>query len=146
MSDCCSSSACDSARPNRGRCPGNGLECPEVSARTIVHHLKEPWAWAPSAGRYYYCGAPDCEVAYFGDDGSVIPKSRLRTRIGAKAEGERDLLCYCFGVSCADFERDPATRDFVVAQTRIGACSCETSNPSGRCCLKDFPGEPKVRR
>lgn len=21
----------------------------------------------------------------------------------------------------------------------LGLCSCETSNPSGRCCLKDFP-------
>jgi len=49
------------------------------------------------------------------------------------------MLCYCFGVSSADFERNPATRDFVMAQTKANLCSCETSNPSGRCCLKDFP-------
>lgn len=146
MSNCCSSPGSDRARPNKGRCPANGRECSEVSVRTIAHHLKQPWAWAPSAGRYYFCDAPDCDVAYFGDDGSVIPKSRLRTRIGAKEGGDHDLLCYCFGVSRADFERDPATREFVVAQTRIGACSCETSNPSGRCCLKDFPDVPGERR
>jgi hypothetical protein len=27
----------------------------------------------------------------------------------------------------------------VMAQTKAGLCSCDTSNPSGRCCLKDFP-------
>lgn len=131
------------ARRAKGRCPVDGRECSEVSARTIVHHLKEPWGWMPSAAHYYFCDAPDCDVAYFGDDDSVILKSQLRTRIGAKERGEHDLLCYCFGVSRADFARDPATRDFVVAQTRAGACSCETRNPSGRCCLKDFPESSK---
>jgi hypothetical protein len=114
------------------------LEYFEVSVRTIIHHLKAPWAWAPSAKHYYFCDAPDCDVAYFGDDDSVILKSQLRTRIGVKERGGNDLLCYCFGVSRTDVERDPATREFVIAQTRIGACSCETSNPSGRCCLKDL--------
>jgi hypothetical protein len=50
-----------------------------------------------------------------------------------------DLLCYCFGISREDFKRDPGLRDFVVAKTKAGECSCETKNPSGRCCLKDFP-------
>lgn len=144
MSSCCSSSTCDSAHPNKGRCPVNGLEYSEVSVRTIAHHIKEPWAWAPSVKHYYFCDAPDCDVAYFGDDDSVVLKSRLRTRIGVKERTEHDLLCYCFGVSRADFEHDPATREFVIAQTEIGACSCETSNPSGRCCLKDFPKSPKL--
>lgn len=143
MSSCCSSPACDSAHPNKGRCPVNGLEYAEVAVRTIVHHIKEPWAWAPSAQHYYFCDAPDCDVAYFGDDNSVVLKSQLRTRIGVKERSGNGLLCYCFGVSRADFERDPATREFVLAQTRSGACSCETSNPSGRCCLKDFPKPPK---
>lgn len=144
MSDCCSSSGCDSTPPTRGRCPVDGLEYSEVSVRTILHHLKAPWAWAPTARHYYFCDASDCDVAYFGDDQSVVLKSQLRTRIGVKEGAEHDLLCYCFGVSRADFERDPATKEFVMAQTRIGACSCETRNPSGRCCLKDFPKSPKL--
>lgn len=143
MSSCCSSSASDSAHPNKGRCPGNGLEYSEVSATTIAHHIKEPWAWVPSAKHYYFCDAADCDVAYFGDDNSVVLKSQLRTRVGVKERGEHDLLCYCFGVSRADFERNPTTREFVIAQTRAGACSCDTSNPSGRCCLKDFPKSSK---
>lgn len=107
--------------------------------RTIAHHIKDSWGWTPTARHYYFCDDPECDVAYFGDDHSVVYKTRLRTRIGVKERAANDLLCYCFGVSWADFERNPATKDFVMAQTKAGLCSCETSNPSGRCCLKDFP-------
>jgi len=136
MSSCCSSSACDSTHPNKGRCPVNGMEYSAVPVRTIIHHIKEPWAWMPSAKHYFFCDAPDCDVVYFGDDNSLVLKSQLRIL-------EHDLLCYCFGVNGADFQRDPAIKDFVIAQTKTGACSCETSHPSGRCCLKDFPKPSK---
>lgn len=137
MGKCCSLS--DADNPRKGRCPVNGLEYAEVSVRTIAHHIKGSWAWKPSANRYYFCDAPDCDVVYFGDDHSVVLKSQLRTRIGSKEQTEHDLLCHCFGVTRADFARDPTTREFVIAQTKAASCSCETSNPSGRCCLKDFP-------
>ena len=140
MNNCCSSSTSDSAHSNKSRCPVNGREYSAVPVKTIAHHIKEPSAWAPSADRYYFCDAPDCDVAYFGDDNSIVLTSQLRTRIGVKERTGDDLLCYCFGFSRADLERDPAKREFVIAQTRIGACSCETSNPSGKCCVKDFPG------
>lgn len=107
--------------------------------RTIVHHLTEAWIWQPTANRYFFCDDPACDIAYFGDDGSTILKSQLRTRIGLKDTTDDALLCYCFGVSKRDFQSDPDTRDFVVAQTKAGQCSCDTRNPSGRCCLKDFP-------
>lgn len=139
MSNGCSLSDSDSAHRRKGRCPVNGLEYAEVAVRTIIHHIKNSWTWVPSAKHYYFCDAPDCDVAYFGDDNSVVLKSQLRTRIGVKEQAEHDLLCYCFGVRRGDFERDPTIREFVIAQTKVGACSCETSNPSGRCCLKDFP-------
>ena len=138
MSDCCSSSGCDGKHPQKHRCPVNGVEYSEVPARTIAHHIIESWNWTPSARHYYFCDAPDCDVVYFGDDGSIVPKSMLRTRVGTKERTGSGLLCYCFGVSRADFEQNPATRDFVMTQTKAGLCSCETSNPSGRCCLKDF--------
>ncbi|MCA1979001.1 MAG: hypothetical protein LDL19_07145 [Thiobacillus sp.] len=139
MEDCCTASGCDSPRPGKARCPVSGRECASVPVRTLLHHLRRPWAWQASASRYYYCDDPACEIAYFGDDGSLIPQTLLRTRIGAKDASGDAVLCYCFGVSRADYADDPATRDFVIAQTRAGACACETRNPSGRCCLKDFP-------
>ena len=139
MDSCCSSADCSRNPAGKNRCPANGQEYMEVSVRTISHHIKESWAWVPTARHYYFCDDPACNVAYFGDDDSVILKSQLRIHAGEKGQTGDDLLCYCFGISKADFKSNPALKDFVVAQTRAGACSCETSNPSGRCCLKDFP-------
>lgn len=139
MSDCCTLPAGNADHPRKQRCPVNGHEYAEVSARTIVHHVKDAWHWQPTAGRYFFCDDPACDVVYFGDDGSTIRKSQLRTPVGAKTHADDDLLCYCFGVSRSDYRRDPATREFVIAQTRAGLCTCDTRNPSGRCCLGDFP-------
>lgn len=139
MSSCCSGSDADGMHPQKHRCPVNGGEYSAVATRTIAHHIKDAWAWKPSSARYFFCADPACAVVYFGDDGSTILTSQLRTQIGVKQLSDDSLLCYCFGVTRADFLAQPATKDFVIAQTRAGLCSCETSNPSGRCCLKDFP-------
>jgi len=139
MGECCSSSGSDSTHPNKLRCPINGKECAEVSVRTVVHQINDAWTWQPTGHRYFFCDDPACEIVYFGDDGSTILKSQLRRRVGQKDSSDEGLLCYCFGVTKQDFKNNPATRDFVVAQTKTGQCSCDTSNPSGRCCLKDFP-------
>ncbi|BCK87023.1 hypothetical protein MIZ01_0793 [Sideroxyarcus emersonii] len=139
MTDCCSSPDCKTELPNRHRCPANGLEYAEVSVRTIHHHIKASWSWTPTASRYFFCDDPACDVVYFGDDDSTIVMSQLRTRTGIKERSDDSPLCYCFGICNADLRQDPAIRDFVIAQTKAGRCSCATSNPSGRCCLKDFP-------
>ena len=144
MSDCCSASGGEGALAKKRACPANGRACPEVSARTIAHHIQAPWTWAPTARRYFFCADPACDVVYFGDDGSLIPRALLRTRVGVKETSADAPLCYCFGVSRADYARDPATRDFVVAQTAAGQCSCETGHPAGRCCLADFPRDRRA--
>jgi hypothetical protein len=139
MTDCCSSSECKSSHPNKHRCPANGIEYSEVSKRTIAHHINHSWLWDSNGRRYFFCDAPDCDIVYFGDDDSVIMKSQLRTKVGVKELSNDAMLCYCFGVTKADALSAPAIRDFVVTQTKLGLCSCDTSNPSGRCCLKNFP-------
>jgi hypothetical protein len=138
MSDCCSPS-CESAQPNRHPCPGNGIEYAAVSPRTIIHHLKNPWQWVERKQGYYYCEGTGCDVVYFGEDGSVIARSELRWDIGIKDASADALLCYCFGITRADALSNPLLKDYVIEKTKAGMCSCETSNPSGRCCLKDFP-------
>jgi hypothetical protein len=42
-------------------------------------------------------------------------------------------------VSKTDYLDNPGTREFVVEQTKLKHCACEVQNPSGKCCLKDFP-------
>ncbi len=34
----------------------------------------------------FFCDDPECEVVYFGEDGSTILKSQLRTRVGVKED------------------------------------------------------------
>ena len=139
MGNCCSSETCATTENKRRACPVNGIEYLPVKVRTITHHLKQPWTWTNGEKNYYFCEDPTCEVAYFADDDSVILTSQLRTEIGVKTPHDDALLCYCFGITLSDAKRDPSIREYVVQQTGKKICSCETSNPSGRCCLKDFP-------
>lgn len=139
MASCCSSLNGKTTHPNKHRCPVNGIEYAEVSARTITHHINNSWQWDNKGQRYFFCDDPNCDIVYFGDDDSVILKSQLRTKVGAKVVSDEAMLCYCFGVTKADALNDPSIKDFVVTQTKLGLCSCDTRNPSGRCCLKTFP-------
>jgi len=139
MSECCSSVENKTSHPKKHLCPANGLEYAEVSTRTISHHIKGSWEWSPTSDRYFFCDDAACDVVYFGEDGSTILNSQLRTKVVAKEDSGDKLLCYCFGVSLNDFQSNPLIKEFVIAKTKDGLCSCDTSNPSGRCCLKDFP-------
>lgn len=139
MSDCCNHSGCVQVHPNKCRCPVSGDESCEVSVITIAHHIREPWLWTPSDKRYFFCDAPDCDVVYFDEDGVSITKSQMRSVVGIKEESSNAPLCYCYGVSRADAMNDRDIKAYVVSQTKQGKCSCTILNPSGRCCLKDFP-------
>lgn len=139
MSDCCSTTEVKTVHPKKRYCPSNGIEGTEVSAKTISHHIKQSWKWKHADTRYFFCDDPDCDVVYFGDDDSVITKVQLRTTVGIKETSNETLACYCFGVSKAEAINDPGIREYVMSQTKHAQCSCDVSNPSGRCCLKDFP-------
>jgi hypothetical protein len=139
MSDCCSSNGEIPSIPKRHRCPENGLPYLEVPYRTVLQHIKEPWNSHTAEQHYYFCDDPNCAVVYFGLDNTIISKSMLRTKVGIKENAEDTLICYCFGVTKADALSNQQVKPFVVEQTKNARCACETSNPSGRCCLKDFP-------
>ena len=139
MTNCCSQSNNDKTPTGKHRCPVGGETCAQVSIRTILHHLKTPWSWHAKQQTYYFCDAADCEAVYFGEDDSVIYKSELRTLVGIKEGSGAAPLCYCFDISKTDAAHNPAAKAFVIQQTKTKQCACETLNPSGRCCLKDFP-------
>ena len=139
MSDC-RSSACDSGGlPRKYTCPVNGKAYAEVSPTTILHHISKPWKWKQKDQGYYFCTDPDCDVVYFGQDNSVIKRSALRSPVGIKSKSSNALVCYCFGVTFSEAVESPDAKAFVLKETKANTCACETRNPSGRCCLKDFP-------
>lgn len=139
MSNCCSNNQEVSKLPKKLPCPVNHHAYILVPLKTILHHIKHSWKANLKEQGYYFCTDPECDVVYFGEDGSVINKSELRTKVAVKEKNDSVLICHCFGVSQADAKNDSEIKTFVIQQTKVGNCSCETSNPSGRCCLKDFP-------
>ena len=78
-------------------------------------------------------------MVYFGQDNSIIEKSSLRTIVGVKEKSGTFPICYCFGVSANQAATTPETKAFIVQKTKQHVCECEVRNPSGKCCLKDFP-------
>jgi hypothetical protein len=88
-----------------------------------------------------FCRTPTCEIIYYGVDGRIARKQDALVRVGLKETQDPIPLCYCFGFSRADVEREVAqTRsctipERITAEVRAGRCACEIKNPSGVCCL-----------
>ena len=139
ISECCETRASARKSPKKVCCPVNGKEYHSVGLKTILHHLTAPWSKNLDPQPYYFCSDPECDIVYFGLDQSVITKSELRTSVGLKETPADRIVCYCFGVTYALAENSGAVKDFVRQMTKQSNCTCEISNPSGRCCLKDFP-------
>lgn len=120
-------------------CPLCGQASLTVPLKTMLHHIKHPWLHRLTDQTYYYCATPNCEVVYFAQDRTIVNKSDIRRLVGIKEQNDDALICFCFGVSKAQAASDKSIKLFVIQQTRNAMCSCDTANPSGRCCLKDFP-------
>ena len=91
-------------------------------------------------GERFFCKTPECQVLYFGGE-VVIEKSAALVRVGLKETEDPIPLCYCFGFTRADIERDllntgtTSIPNLITEKIREGLCECELKNPSGRCCL-----------
>jgi len=139
MPDCCSSENEENISVTKHECPTCRQKSLAVSKRTILHHVRQSWFQKLSGQQYFYCRSSECDIVYFSMDSQVITKSDVRTEIGIKEESKSALICYCFGVNKAEAMVNKDAKDFVVKMTKESMCSCDTANPSGRCCLRDFP-------
>lgn len=140
MSGCCSTSSHENKpRTLKRECPVCNQVCIDVPKKTLLQHVKEPWEHKLDTELFFFCRTQDCDVVYFTDKDKTIGKSDIRTRIAIKEHDDDSLICFCFGVSRAVASSNKKVKDFVVEQTRESSCTCETTNPSSRCCLKDFP-------
>jgi hypothetical protein len=87
----------------------------------------------------------ECDTVYFGEDGSLYRRDDLRQDVGQKSTDRDRTLCYCFDVTestvLEELERTGKSQSkaFVMEQVKQKQCACEIRNPSGKCCLKDFP-------
>jgi hypothetical protein len=121
----------------------------QVPLSTISKHIKKPWLWDKKktteiARQYYFCSTPDCHIIYFDENNTSIKQVDLRTLVGIKDPSRNSLICYCFGVTKNEAIKSPAAKEFIIRQTKEKVCACEHFNPSGKCCLKDWPKIEKL--
>jgi len=135
------SCACCQTNTKKGRlaCPACAQRCVPVSRQTMLHQVQFPRNQNLTEGDYAFCPNHDCIAGYVSPS-AMIPKTYMR----AFQPGKTAMLCHCFDISEAAYRTAlaggtaAATKDFVVQQTKAGLCSCESRNPSGRCCLASF--------
>lgn len=128
--------------PPKAMCPVNGQLYSRVGRRTVMHQIIQPWQHELTALHYYFCDDPDCDVVYFGNDAQIILRHEVRQVVGQKSIAPDRPICYCFDILLADIQTTQhqiRLKEFVTEQTRESNCDCETHNPSGKCCLRDFP-------
>ncbi|WP_339687090.1 mercuric transporter MerT family protein [Gimesia maris] len=142
-------------------CPSCNKKAKRVSAVTLRALLKDQFITEIGSGDYSCCGpngegctpitedtgwrfcdAPACDVVYFSEERDTsFTKSQLIVPVGVKETSGERLLCYCFGHSVASIKDELRTKEHSDALEEIRAkmkdpgCHCETSNPSGSCCL-----------
>ena len=139
MSDCCSSDQDVQQAPKRHNCPVCNKSCLPVPYKTILQHIKTPWQSVLPEQPYYFCDNSLCDAVYFGLDNISINKDSMRTPVGIKENSGDVLICYCFDVTRSQAKFDDKIKQFVIEYTKNSLCACDIKNPSGRCCLKDFP-------
>ncbi|MFH1303676.1 MAG: mercuric transporter MerT family protein [Planctomycetota bacterium] len=114
----------------------------ELPLRSPIHVGAVAPNQPPVAVGWRFCDSPDCDVVYFSEAGDIsFTKSQLKVPVGVKETSGERLLCYCFGHSVGSIkdelrmkEHSDALED-IRAKMKDPGCHCETSNPSGSCCL-----------
>ena len=143
MSDCCSVGDSSNA-PAVMACPVNGARSKQVDMLTVKSLVRQLPLGMPKT-QYYFCEAPGCDAVYFPLDAQapLFRRGDLIVGVGSKETEDPIPVCYCFGFTRKDIQREIAeTGDSTVAnrisaEVKAGNCACEVKNPSGKCCLGD---------
>lgn len=140
----CSRDGCSvpEAGPDAALCPASRTIGLKVDLITVKALLTGSALRRLDGKAYRFCPEPHCDVVYFDREaGSVFEKRDLEVRVGQKESVDPIPICYCFGVTVADLQKDITaageTRipEMITAEVKAGHCACEVKNPQGSCCL-----------
>ena len=142
MSDCCSLDPKSGTAPAVMACPVNGARSKQVDMLTVKSLVRQLPLGMPNT-QYYFCEALGCDVVYFPLDAQapIFRRGDLTVRVGAKETADPIPVCYCFGFTEKDIQREIAETgestiaDRISSEVKAGNCACEVKNPSGKCCL-----------
>ena len=146
MGSCCSSNSVDvkTEAKQTAPCPCCGASAKPVGRVTLIQQVIAPLnQQLPPDG--FFCASAKCNTVYFFDGGSVIESHQVRSEVGQKSTKADRPICYCFDINLSIVMEESektgasASKAFVVEQTKLKNCACEIRNPSGKCCLKEFP-------
>ena len=145
MSDCCAVNAKTGAAPAVMACPVNGARSKRVDLLTVRSLVRQLPLGMPNTA-YYFCEAAGCDVVYFAFDAQapMFRRADLLVRVGSKETADPIPVCYCFGFTREDIEREvvktgsSTVAEQIKREVNAGNCACEVKNPSGKCCLADI--------
>ena len=142
MSDCCSVNESVREAPAVMDCPVSGTRSKRVAALTVKSLVRQLPLEMPKT-QYYFCETLGCDAVYFPLDtqAPLFRRGDLTVRVGAKETEDPIPVCYCFGFTQKDIEKEIAetgrstVANRISAEVKAGNCACEVKNPSGKCCL-----------
>lgn len=144
MSDCCSLPDTE-VQKGSSVCPICGKKGKPVKAQTIRSLTKRDWENYHLIVDGFYCTNPgDSTVYYFSTMDAVVKKDDVVDRIGIKETEEPIFVCYCFRHTKSKIISDFNIHGYSTIEKEVRQkvkdklCSCEVTNPSGRCCLGDI--------
>jgi hypothetical protein len=144
MSDCCTVNAKTGAAPAVMACPVSGAGSKQVDMLTVSSLVRQLPLGMPNT-EYYFCEAADCDVVYFpfNSQAPLFRRADLLVRVGSKETEDPIPVCYCFGFTREDIQKEitetgnSTVASRISAEVKAGNCACEVKNPSGKCCLGD---------
>jgi len=127
---------------NKSRCPICEQEGRTVQIFTVQALMKAESLSNIRDGDYLFCANADCSVVYYAASADLVfQKESLKIRVGLKEKEAPRPVCYCFGYTIEDIQREiqetgKSTFEEVISnKIEAGLCHCEDANPEGRCCL-----------
>lgn len=124
-------------------CPACGSRGRLLGPETLTAQLKEvALRRSGDLGGHRFCANGECEVVYFGDEGtSLFTTEDLILPVFQKSTDRERFVCYCFRHRVGDLLDEVGSHGSSVvpsaikAKCKAGLDQCETKNPQGVCCL-----------
>ncbi|MFQ6616743.1 MAG: hypothetical protein ACE5HZ_08295 [Fidelibacterota bacterium] len=142
--DACCALPGEHSHQEENTCPTCGKRGKTVSALTIRSLTRRDWRHYPDITDGYLCTNPeDSTVYFFPGSHLTVDKHHLVDRVGFKETEDPRTVCYCFRHTREEIESDflkfgrSTVEEEIREKVDGGGCSCEVTNPSGRCCLGD---------
>jgi len=128
---------------NINKCPLCGNKGKPVSSKTIKSLVKpERLSSLKTPEGFYFCGAPECKVAYFNPGtGELIETQDVKVVIYQKSNDPERPVCYCFNHTVKEIIEDfrkhgrSTVVEDISSKCSSGKAHCEETNPQGSCCL-----------